>query len=193
MTTGSVGYPVVFEVDVPERMSRWLWLVKVLLLIPHLIPLWIMSVVVALSIVVTWVAIILTGKHPRGLFNFNVGFSRWNARVGGYGGLLTDKYPPFSRGEEPGYPVRLKVEYPQKSSRLSALFRWLLVVPHWIAVGVLGIVFYVLLIVQVLVLIITGKPHTGVFRMMVGIYRWDMRVVQYAYLSTDRYPPFGFN
>jgi hypothetical protein len=87
-----IDYP-----DVERDLNRWLPLVKWLLAIPHyvvLIVLWFAAVV---AIVIAWFAILITGRFPRGLFDFVVGVGRWSLRVAAYAFLLvTDQYPPFS-------------------------------------------------------------------------------------------------
>ena len=88
---------VTLEVDYPEDLNRWLPLVKWILVIPHLIVLYVVQIIATLLIFIAWFAILFTGTFPRGLFNFVVGYFRWNLRASAYGFLLlTDKYPPFS-------------------------------------------------------------------------------------------------
>lgn len=87
------------ELDYPDaaRLSRGLPLIKWLLVLPHLFCLAILMVLVLLSTVVAWFAILFTGQHPRGLFEYVVGVMRWGLRVQAYALLLTtDEYPPFS-------------------------------------------------------------------------------------------------
>lgn len=83
--------------DVPRDLNRWLPLVKWLLAIPHVIILVVLNLAAVVAIVMAWVAILLTGRYPKGLFAFVEGVFRWNNRVIGYAvTLVTDKYPPFS-------------------------------------------------------------------------------------------------
>jgi hypothetical protein len=89
-------YPVTFEVDYPERLSRWLIFVKWLLVIPHIIVLALLGIVCALLYFIAFFAILFTGRFPRGAFNFLVGFNRWSYRINVYCMLMRDEYPPFS-------------------------------------------------------------------------------------------------
>jgi Domain of unknown function (DUF4389) len=82
--------------DVPRDLNRWLPLVKWLLALPHYLVLALLGVAVVVAVVVAWFAILVTGRYPRGLFDFVVGAMRWGLRVAGYAVfLVTDRYPPF--------------------------------------------------------------------------------------------------
>ncbi|HEV3407950.1 MAG TPA: DUF4389 domain-containing protein [Gaiellaceae bacterium] len=202
--------PVVLEGDLAEPLSRWLWLVKWLLLIPHyivLVFLWIAFVVVT---VIAFFAILFTGRYPRGLFGFNVGVLRWTWRVAfyGYSALGTDRYPPFTLGPAPDYPATLDVAYPERLSRGLVLVKWwLLAIPHYIVVGVFegawwgwwgdgrawsagaGLISVLVLFAAVVLLFKARYPH-GIFNLVMGLNRWIYRVVAYAALMRDDYPPF---
>lgn len=83
--------------DARRELSRWLPLVKWFLAIPHYVALAFLSIGVLACVVVAWVAILLTGRYPRALFDFVVCALRWWLRVAAYAFLLaTDRYPPFS-------------------------------------------------------------------------------------------------
>lgn len=87
------------EVDYPDAqaLNRWLPLVKWFLAIPHYIVLFFIYIALVFTTLIAWLAILVTGRYPQGLFDFAVGAARWSARVSGYAFLLvTDKYPPFS-------------------------------------------------------------------------------------------------
>jgi len=90
------------EMEYPnaQELSRWLPLIKWFLAIPHLIVLVFLAIAAIVSVIIAWFAILFTGRYPRSLFNFVVGFYRWNMRVNGYCFfLVTDKYPPFTLAE----------------------------------------------------------------------------------------------
>ena len=208
MQTNAPRYPLQLTGELAPRLSRWLWLVKWLLAIPHflvLFPLWIGFALVS---VFAFVAILITGRYPRGLFDFNVGVLRWSWRVGfySYSALGTDKYPPFTLKDVPDYPARLEVEYPESLSRGLVLVKWwLLALPHYLVVGVFvggawaatgsdwwysaGLVGLLVLFAGV-VLLFTGRYPKSLYDFVLGMNRWVFRVAAYAALMTDAYPPF---
>jgi hypothetical protein len=87
-----IDYP-----DVERELNRWLPVVKWLLALPHYIVLFFLAIIAFFAVIVAWFAILITGRYPRPLFDFVVGFARWALRVSAYAFLLvTDRYPPFS-------------------------------------------------------------------------------------------------
>ncbi|MFH8624023.1 DUF4389 domain-containing protein [Streptomyces vietnamensis] len=204
MNTPSTPYaPVAVTAELDSRLSRWLWLVKWILVIPHwivLIFLWIAFLVVT---VVAFFAILFTERFPRGLFDFNLGVLRWSWRVSyySYGALGTDRYPPFSLGPEPDYPARLDIAYPERLSRSQVLVKWwLLAIPHYLVIAFFtggmevhwwsgGLITLLTLIAGFAVAFTDRYPH-DLFALIVGLNRWVLRVAAYASLMTDAYPPF---
>jgi len=82
--------------DVPQELNRWLPLVKWFLAIPHYVVLFFLEIGAIVAVIITWFAILFTGRYPRALFDFVEGVIRWHNRVIGYALLLvTDRYPPF--------------------------------------------------------------------------------------------------
>jgi len=210
-------HPVRLEGRLDPGLSRWLWLVKWLLAIPHFIVLaflWIAFVVLS---VVAFFAILFTARYPRGIFEFNLGVLRWTWRVAyySYGALGTDRYPPFTLGAAPDYPATLDVAYPGQLSRGLVLVKWwLLAIPHYLLLGVFlgggwfaweggwdrggddwgrgggpGLIGLLVLFAGVALLFTTRYPR-GIFDFVLGLDRWVARVVAYAGLMTDAYPPF---
>jgi hypothetical protein len=181
-------------------VSRWQWLVKWLLAIPHFIVLVVLWIGFVLSTIVAGFAILFTGRYPRRIFDYNVGVLRWSWRVGfyTYNALGTDRYPPFTLADDPGYPARVEVDYPGQLSRGLVLVKWwLLAIPHYLIVaiftggawGVGGLVGLLVLFAG-LALLFTGGYPRSLYDLVLGLNRWSFRVVAYAGLMTDTYPPF---
>ena len=91
---------VQLDIDYPkvkQELNNLMPLVKWLLALPHYIVLAVLSVAAIVVTIIAWFAILFTGRYPKSLFDFVVGFTRWNLRVEAYVVLLvTDQYPPFS-------------------------------------------------------------------------------------------------
>ena len=187
-------YPVDLIGEYDERVNRVLWLIKWLLVIPHIIVLWFLSIPTILTLPLSWLIIIITARYPSFLWEYHAGLMRWSWRVNfySYGVGNTDRYPPFSFQSE-GYPADIDFEYPEVSSRLTALFRWLLVIPHWIIVSILGAIVDLLVLIALVVLLFTGRYPESLFDIIMGMNRWIIRVYAYSWLLVDEYPPFSFD
>jgi hypothetical protein len=194
-------YPLRVDARLEEPINRWLWLFKLILVIPHvivLIGLWLAALV---TTTIAGVAILITGRYPRALFEFAVGVLRWSWRVSFYttGAFGTDRYPPFRLGSDPSYPADLSIAYPNQLSRGLVLVKWwLLAIPQYVVVGLfaggwgathVGLI-TVLSIVAAATVLFTGTYPPALFDLVVGLNRWCLRVAAYACLLTDAYPPF---
>ncbi|MFD9393702.1 DUF4389 domain-containing protein [Streptomyces sp. NPDC060000] len=203
------GSPVRIEAFLDPRPSRWLWLVKWLLAVPHYIVLFFLWIAFSFVTFVAFFAILFTGRYPRSLFDFNVGVMRWNWRVSYYAHTVlgTDRYPPFTLAEVADYPAHFDVVYPERLSRGLVLVKWwLLAIPQYIVVGMFvgdwgwgwggsdrwhgGGLVYFLSFVAVIILAATGRYPVHLFDFLLGLARWVARVAAYAALMTDAYPPF---
>ena len=202
------AYPVQFNVDYPEGpRNRLTALVRIILAIPILIIVALVSgysssgnltVDQATSPLavggVVWSATILMllfrRKYPRWWFDWNLELQRFSARVGAYLGLLRDEYP--STDEEQS--VHLDIPYPAAENDLNRflpLVKWLLALPHYIVLIILGLIAFIITIIAWFAILILGRYPKGMFDFVVGVSRWGYRVAAYAFLlSTDRYPPF---
>ncbi|SFU15943.1 DUF4389 domain-containing protein [Arthrobacter sp. ov118] len=205
-------YPARLNGYLDPNLSRWMWLVKWFLAIPHCIVLFFLWFAFGVVTIVAWFAILFTGRFPRSLFNFNVGVIRWNWRVAFYAfsALGTDVYPPFTLART-DYPADFDVDYPDRLSRGLVLVKsWLLAIPHLLIIGVLtgtarswefrdgrwveqgaGISLLALLVfIAGVILLFTGRYWPGLFELLLGLNRWIYRVITYVGLLRDEYPPF---
>ena len=201
-------YPVQFSVDYPDgARDRLSALFRIILAIPIVVVLSLVSgytmsgeleIDEALSPLfaggVVWTALLLMllfrRKYPRWWFDWNLELQRFGARVGAYIFLLRDEYP--STDEEQA--VHLNIPYPNAQedlNRFLPIIKWLLAIPHYVALIVLGVIALVLTVIAWLAILITGRYPTEIFSFVVGVGRWGYRVTAYAFLlTTDRYPPF---
>jgi len=197
------------------RLSRGLWLLKMFTAIPHFVVLAVLGVVFVVVTPVAGIAILVTGRYPRALFDLNVGILRWCWRVGFYShaALGADRYPPFTLARD-DYPATLELAYPERMSRGLVLVKWLLAVPHLVIVGLIAgtIMLYpiaalndlggdlqlaggysvlnLLVVIAGFFLLVTGRYPVSLFEFLMGINRWLYRVLVYVALLTDEYPPF---
>lgn len=194
MTAMNASYPVQLEIDPAVPQNRLTVLLRAILVIPHWIVWYFLNIVQAVVGLLSWIVVVITGHYPAGLLAFATGLLRWQVRLNAYTGLLTGVYPPFSVGEEPGYPVRLSVaERTTGRNRLTALVRIILVLPHLIALAVVGIVVTLVEIVTWLVAIVLGRVPDGLHAFLTGYNIWGARAAAYALLLVDDYPPFSMS
>ncbi|WP_051479247.1 DUF4389 domain-containing protein [Arthrobacter sp. H5] len=207
--SGAAGgaYPARLEGQLDPNLSRWMWLVKWFLAIPHYIVLAILGIAFVVVTVAAGVMILFTGRYPASLFQFTVGVMRWHWRVAFYanGVMGTDHYPPFTLAHT-DYPATFDVAYPEKLSHGRVLVKsWLLALPHLLIVALLtGSVWAssseggtngmsllgLLVFITAIILLFTGVYRLGLFNLIMGIHRWFYRTLTYTALMRDDYPPF---
>jgi hypothetical protein len=212
MSSPNQTYPARLDVDYHEPLNRLTTAFRIFVAIPILI-------LIALLSGETWdswdaqndegVRIVLSGlgvlflpvlllilfrmKYPRWWFDWNLEFTRFSYRVSAYLALLTDQYP--STDEEQA--VHVEIDYPDVERDLNRwlpLVKWLLAIPHYIVLFFLSIAAFIVVIIAWFAILFTGRYPEGMFKFVVGVLRWSLRVQAYAFLlTTDRYPPFSLD
>jgi len=213
-------YPTRLEIDYPEKLDRLTTFFRVIWIIPIAIILGLVSgagETVTNTVILneagevvrttretvgglasglaaaTALMIIFRRRYPRWWFDFSRELTRFEARVGAYAALLTDRYP--STVEEQS--VHLEIDYPdveQDLNRWMPLVKWLLAIPHYIVLAVLWVVAVVVIVIAWFAILFTGSYPRSLFDYVVGVARWSLRVQAYAFLLvTDQYPPFSLS
>ena len=187
-----MAYPVHFAVDYQERASRLTTFFRLVLVIPHLIVLALWAILAWVLAIVAWFAIVITGRHPRGIFDLQARFLAYYGRVLCYQWLLVDGFPPIGGGSpDDGYPVRLTVDYPERQSRLTVFFRLLMAIPASMVAYALNLLLEILAFFAWLVIVFLGRLPRGIFEVMELPARFQVRLAAYAFLLlTDAYPWF---
>ncbi|HYN28866.1 MAG TPA: DUF4389 domain-containing protein [Dermatophilaceae bacterium] len=215
MVTPTQTYAARLDVDYPEHLDRATTFLRIVLVIPIAIVLSLVSAAATATTVVyrsgevverttstgggiasglfaaTAVMIVARQRYPRWWFDFALQFNRFGSRVGAYVALLTDRYP----STEDEQSVHLELDYPdarQGLNRWLPLVKWLLAIPHYVVLLLLGLGAFVAVLIAWFAILFTGRYPRGLFDYVVGVGRWSLRVQAYAFLLlTDRYPPFS--
>ena len=190
------AYPATFTFDAPERIANWRPLVHWLLAIPHLAIVYVLGSVSDLLAVISWFAVLFTGRLPAGLASFQAMYLRYLLRTATYFGFLREEYPPFSfttTPADPGDDARVSVElvpHLEDRNRLTVAFRLILAIPHFIVLALLGVALIVIGVIAFFAVLFTGRWPAGLRDFALGVGRWWLRFEAYLVLLTDEYPPF---
>lgn len=203
--TTTSSFPINFQADYPSNPGRLYAVpiiglaIRYILLIPHLIALYILAILVGIVQLFAWIPVLTAGSFSEALYSFEAGFLRWSDNVGAYLLGLTDSYPPFALGQQDDFSVRVSFERPQSSNRLFAIpivgyvLRYILLIPHFIALAVLGIVALLVALVAWIPVFASGTYPSWAYQLFTGLLRWHTRVFGYFFGLTDAYPPFSFS
>jgi len=202
-TTAPAIYPADVAIQRPAESSRlWALLyvlfgIKAFALILHYIVAFIWGIGALVVFFVSQLVVLFTGTYPTGMHAFLTRFVRWSNQLSAWTWGLTDVYPPFTPSDEP-YPMDTTIAYPDGSSRLWAvltiiLVKFLVLVPHFVVLYVLGLVQAILVWIANLVILFTGSYSDGLFEFCVGVLRWQTRVTAFTLGLVDGYPPFSLS
>jgi hypothetical protein len=183
------NHPIRLVVTDDLDRTRLTVLVRLLLVIPHFVWLYLWSIAAELAAIVAWFAALVTGRVPEGLHRFLAAYLRYLTHVTAYTALLADPYPGFAGA--PGYPVDVAVAGPEPQSRLVTFFRGLLAIPAWIVASVLGTVLRVIAVFGWFACLATGRMPEGMRNLGCYCLRYETQTYGYTFLITSRYPSFS--
>lgn len=206
MAGSTTSYPASLSIDYPDReLNRLTTFFRLITMIPIVIVLSLLSSAPSSGERERWTAQYAAGgilflplvlmllfrqKYPRWWYDWNLALIRFSTRVSAYILLLRDEYP--STDEEQA--VHIEIPYPdakQDLNRWLPLIKWFLAIPHYVVLAFLAIAVLVCWVIAWFVILFTGRYPKDLFDFVVGVFRWTLRVLAYAFLlTTDRYPPF---
>jgi hypothetical protein len=186
--------PVIVGLDAPLEVANWRALVSWLLVIPQLFVAYALRAAARALVVISFFTILFTRRVPDGIVAFQAMSLRYQWRVQTYLFFMREPYPPFSFDtvlEDPGDdPAVFSLAAPGELNRWLPLVKWLLLVPHYLALIVLGIGVLFVWIGAFFAVLFTGRWPEGMRRYVIGVARWSLRVETYLDFLHDEYPPF---
>ncbi len=183
------GYGVDVIMSRPPKTSRLLLLFRWLLLIPQYFFAIGVYVIALVLLLINYIVVLITGRCA--FFGFLAGTVRYGTRLTAYSYFMTDKYPPFSLGEVPDYPVQIRIEHPGKVHRWR-VFSYILAIPQILILYGLTILWSVTTLIAFVAGLILGRYLPGLFGIALMTLRYQARVNAYLFLITEGYPPFDF-
>jgi len=185
-------YPVAYEVDFNPEPNRWTTFFRLILAIPWLIVAYVYLIAAFFTHLFAWVAVVVLGRYPKWLYDFNAGVVRYLVRTSAWVYLQTDAWPSFGLAEDPGYPIRVKVApAAERQSRLKAFFRIVLILPMLILSYAINYIHLWIGVVAWLTIVFRGYLPEGINGAMTFVNGFYARVYGYFALLTDDYPPIG--
>ncbi len=200
VTTGD--YPIDVRFTPEARIGRY-WgipvighLVRYLLFIPHAFVLFFLGIAAWLLTLVTWIPVLFSGNYPSWGYAIVGGFLRWYMRAASWLLLLSGTYPPFTGAPADDQHVRVHIDEDRPVGRfwgipiVGIVIRVIILIPHFIVLGLLGILVWFLVLFAWLPVLINGRQASLVYTVVGGYLRWYARVLAYASLMSGPYPPF---
>jgi Domain of unknown function (DUF4389) len=214
MAENTVNYPAKLTVDYPDRLlNRLTSFFRIFTVIPIAIVIclltgpgaswkeqahttgWTMGTTSGAGIIflATLLMIVFQQKYPKWWFDWNLNITKFGARVLSYLALVTDVYPSTDEDQA----VHIDIPYPDVKKDLNRwypIFKWFLAIPHYVILAFLIFAAGVCVVIAWFAILFTGSYPKGLFDFVIGVYRWGLRVMSYAFmLVTDKYPPFSLD
>ncbi|MFN8162241.1 MAG: DUF4389 domain-containing protein [Solirubrobacterales bacterium] len=185
-------YPISYEADFNPTPNRWTTFFRIILAIPWLIVAYLYLILVFFTHIFAWVAVVILGRYPQWLYNFNGGVVRYLVRFYAWTYLQTDVWPPFGIADDPSYPIRVNIApAAARQSRLKAFFRLILVLPMLVVAYAVNYIHLGAAIVAWLTIVFRGYLPEGINSTLTFVNSFYARVFGYYAILTDDYPPIG--
>lgn len=185
-------YPVQYEADFNPEPNRWTTFFRPLLAIPWLIVGLFWAILFLFTHLFAWVAVVILGRYPEWLYEFNSGVIRYGVRTGAWAYLQTDEWPPFGLSDDPSYPIRVNfAPRAERQSRLKAFFRLILALPMLIVSYAVNYMHLWVAAIAWLTIVFRGYQPQGVNSALTFVNSFYARLYGYVALLTDDYPPIG--
>ena len=196
-------YPVRFEADYPERLSRLSSFFRIILAIPLLMLVGILGGYPAIAgislgvsfgliwgiLFVHWLAVLIRGRPVGWLFAVIVAIERFVLRANAYVLLMSDRYPPF----EGDWLVRYEVDQPERLQRRQVLiWKTIVTIPHFFVLALVSLFVGVIVFIAWFAILFTGRYPRGLYDFVAGWLRWYARTAAYWMSLTDVFPAFSF-
>ncbi len=193
-----MDYPAQLAVQTPDKVANWRPLVHWIMAIPHMIVSYALTIVAEVMALISWFAILFTGKLPEGIANVSCMALRYQTRVSAYIGFLHEEYPPFdfttTPSEPGGTPVTVDfVPALGGRNRLTCAFRIIWLIPAAIVTMIIAIIGAICWFIAFFAVLFTGKWPAGLYGWVMRSMRASLRLNAYAFLLTDQYPPMNFD
>ena len=192
-STEAEPYPMIFEVEYAERLSRLKTFFRIVLVLPAWVFIVVSGYVFYGAVFAGWTAVFWRKRYPSWLFSAAAGYLAYASRVGAYGALLTDRFPSLEPSES---PVRLEFSTPP-DRRLSRwrviLWKSVLILPHLFVLQFVALGVYVVVILSWFAILFTGRYPRGMFSFVEGALRWQFRLAGYFLSFNDRFPPYSLS
>ncbi len=186
--TPSPPHPIRLQVTDDLRRNRLTVFFRLLLAIPQLIWMLIWAVITFLAWIVAWFAALFMGRVPDGLHTFMASFLRYATHVRAYILLIADPFPSF--GGKAGYPIDLEIDPPERQSRLTVFFRFILAIPALFVTNILDNLSQLLAIFSWFIALVIGRVPQGLRNFGAFALRYETQTYGYLLLLTQRYPNF---
>ena len=185
-------YPIGYEADFNPEPNRWTTFFRLILAIPWLIVAYVYLIAAFFTHIFAWVSVVILGRYPDWLYNFNSGVVRYLVRTNAWVYLQTDAWPPFGISEDTAYPIRVKVApAAERQSRLKAFFRVVLILPMLIVSYAVNYVHLWIGVIAWMTIVFRGYLPEGINNALTFVNGFYARVYGYFALLTDDYPPIG--